>query len=132
MRRIAHALTGRFVHRNIPSLFKEILDGLTELERSFAETYWNRMLSEGHMDRFNEKEWMAQREAERYIGLDTVRHTDAREVGAEWLCKQTIDKLGIKDFLLREGYRRTTSVVRSPNSSCVPYIPRPNWPHTAS
>lgn len=104
VRRIAHALTERFANRNTPSLFKENLGGLTELEHGFAETYWNRMLSEGQIDRFNEKEGIAKKEAGKYIDLDTVRHTDAREVGAEWLCKQTIDRLGIEDFLRREGW----------------------------
>lgn len=104
VRRIAHALTERFANRNTPSLFKENLGGLTEQEHGFAETYWNRMLSEGQIDRFNEKEGIAKKEAGKYIDLDTVRHTDAREVDAEWLCKQTIDRLGIEDFLRREGW----------------------------
>lgn len=33
------------------------------------------------------------------IDLDTVKHADAREVCAEWPCWQTIDRLGIGDFL---------------------------------
>ena len=61
------------------------------------------MVSKGQIDRFNAKEGIAAKEAERYIDLNTVKHTDAREVGTEWLCKQTIDKLGIEDFLRREG-----------------------------
>jgi transposase DDE domain len=33
-----------------------------------------------------------------------VKHTDAREVGAEWLCRQTINRLDIEGFLRWEGW----------------------------
>ncbi|WP_308755587.1 hypothetical protein [uncultured Bacteroides sp.] len=47
VKRIVRVLTERFANRNTPFLFREKLDGLTELEQGFAETYWNRMVSEG-------------------------------------------------------------------------------------
>lgn len=33
------------------------------------------------------------------IDLNSVKHDEVRELGAEWLCKQTLDKLGLGDFL---------------------------------
>ena len=57
------------------------------------------MIADGQIDRFDNKEEQARQEAGKYIDLDTVRHTDAREVGAEWLCKQAIDQLGLEEFL---------------------------------
>ncbi len=33
------------------------------------------------------------------IDLNTIKHDQARELGAEWLCKQTLDKLGLADFM---------------------------------
>ena len=104
VRRIAQALTNRFANRNTQYLLGNDFDGLSELERIKAEEYWQRMVHEGGIDRFNEKEGVARKEAERYVDLDTVEHTDAREVGAEWLCKQAIDQLQIEDFLRNEGW----------------------------
>lgn len=54
---------------------------------------------------------------DRYIDLDTAEHTDAREVGAEWLCKQTIDRLGLEDFLRSEGWSET--LIRTALSSLI-------------
>jgi len=106
VRRIAYALTERFANRRQASLFRE-LDGLTDEERAYAERYWKRMIDEGQIDRFNKKEAEANKEKERYIDLDTMEHTDAREVGAEWLCKQTIDRLGLEQFLRSRGWSDT-------------------------
>ena len=63
------------------------------------------MIDEGHIDRFNRKESKAREEARRYVDLNTVEHTDARNVGAEWLCKQTIDRLDIEGFLRGKGWK---------------------------
>ena len=42
--------------------------------------------------------------AERLVDVDTMEHTDAREVGAEWICLQAIRELEIDKFLEREGW----------------------------
>jgi len=36
----------------------------------------------------------------RTVDLNSVQTEDVREVGAEWLCKQILDQLGLEDFLL--------------------------------
>ena len=118
MRRIAYALTDRFRNRNtVGSLFGDDLSMLTDVERGFAERFWQRMIDERTIDRFDEKENAARKESERYIDLDTAEHTDAREVGAEWLCKQTIDRLGLEDFLRSEGWSET--LIRTALSSLI-------------
>lgn len=105
--RIARALTKRFDNRNQLDLFNDRLIGLDELEQKFAEKYWQAMIDDGMIDRFNKREAEARKEAERYIDLDTVKHTDVREVGAEWLCKQAIDQLELAPFLERQGWNKT-------------------------
>ena len=108
MRRIAYALTDRFKNRNAAGrLFGDDLSMLTEEERGFAEQFWQRMIDERTIDRFDAQENTDRKESEHYIDLDTAEHSDAREVGAEWLCKQTIDRLGIEDFLRSEGWSET-------------------------
>ena len=104
MFKIANALTDRFKNRNTPQLFTSLLDQLSEFERNKGEEYWQRMINEGGIDRFNHQEKEAKKEAENYIDINTVKHTEVREVGAEWLCKQTIDKLGFADFLRSKGW----------------------------
>ena len=104
VRRIAFALTERFKNRGTNSLFGKHLEGLTELEQAKADEWWQRMKEEGGIDRFDKKEQKARKESERYIDLATAEHTDARNVGAEWLCKQTIDKLGLEEFLRDQGW----------------------------
>ena len=105
MRRIAIALTERFKNRSEQQLFplKE-MENLDDMERIKAEEYWTRMQEEGNIDRFDRRESEARNEASRYVDLDSVEHTDARNVGAEWLCKQAIDKLGFEEFLRSEGW----------------------------
>lgn len=42
------------------------------------------------------------------VNLDTLRNKDAREIGAEWLCKQAYDQLGIAGFLEKQGWDEET------------------------
>ncbi|QUB62078.1 transposase [Prevotella melaninogenica] len=104
VRKIAYALTERFKNRSTPSLFKEHLDGLTPIEQAKADEWWIRMEKEGGIDRFNKEEQKSLRKYENYIDLETANYTDARNVGAEWLCKQTIDKLQLEGFLRKNGW----------------------------
>ena len=62
------------------------------------------MEKEGGIDRFNKEEQKSQRKYENYVDLETAKYTDARNVGAEWLCKQTIDKLQLEGFLRKNGW----------------------------
>lgn len=103
IRRIAEVLTERFKNRNQPTLFP-LSAQLSDEEWTKAEHYWQRMVNEGMIDRFNKKENAALQEAERYVDINSVEHTDARNVGAEWLCKQTIDKLRLPEFLKSQDW----------------------------
>lgn len=38
------------------------------------------------------------------VDMSTLKNKDAREIGAEWLCKQALDQLGIGDFLKQSGW----------------------------
>ena len=39
------------------------------------------------------------------VNLQTIRNKDAREIGAEWLCKQAFEQLGIGEFLMGEAWK---------------------------
>ena len=38
------------------------------------------------------------------VNLATIKNKDAKEIGAEWLCKQAIDQLGIVQFLRQQHW----------------------------
>jgi transposase len=38
------------------------------------------------------------------VNMSTLKNKDAREIGAEWMCKQAFDQLAIGDFLRKEGW----------------------------
>ena len=148
MHRIARALTSRFANRHQISMFGD-LDGLDEKEKKFAEKYWRKMITDGSIDRFDKLENEANKEKERYIDLDSVEHTDAREVGAEWLCKQAIDQLEIDKFLKQQGWSKmqidtalshlivrtvyapsewaTHRIMRDNSAACELYSGTPDW-----
>lgn len=149
MRHIAASLTDRFKNRKQPAVFSSLPDGLNETETEKADQYWQRMIREGMIDRFDKKAGESRKEAERYIDLDTVEHTDARNVGAEWLCKQTIDKLQLPDLLKMKGWSEksihtvlshlivrtvyapsewaTLRLMRENSASCELYAGTPDW-----
>ena len=41
------------------------------------------------------------------VDVSTLKNKDAREIGAEWLCKQAFDQLGIDSFLKQSGWEDT-------------------------
>lgn len=104
VQRIALALTEHFKKRNDENLFTENYGNLNGLELAKADEYWKRMRDKGGIDRFDNKEAKARSEASHYVDIDSVEHTDARNVGAEWLCKQAMDELSLEDFLRTEGW----------------------------
>jgi hypothetical protein len=38
------------------------------------------------------------------VNMSTLKNKNAREIGAEWLCKQAVDQLGIDNFLRQTGW----------------------------
>ena len=102
VRKIAVALSVRVMQRNDMVSFDTWADDLTGMERDKAIQYWERMVKEQTPDRFEK----CREKAGRYIDPDTVEHTDAREVGPEWLCRQTIDKSGLATFLREQGWSK--------------------------
>ena len=40
------------------------------------------------------------------VNMSTLKNKEAREIGAEWLCKQAFEELGIGEFLNRQGWSK--------------------------
>lgn len=61
------------------------------------------MKRKGTIDAARESYEESVRKARRLVDINTIEHTDAREVGAENVCLQAIRELQIDKFLQRRG-----------------------------
>jgi len=87
-----------------------------ELEK-YANEFARRIIDENLLDispkvKETVKSNTEQTEDYQEVNLNSLEHTDAREIGAEWLCKQTIDKLDLYDFLINNaGFNPTSASI---------------------
>jgi len=66
--------------------------------KKWSNTWWNKIVSEGRID------VSLYAKGSRKVDIDTIEHKDVREVGAEWLCHNTWDKLQLNDVLEEQGF----------------------------
>lgn len=104
IRDIGHCLNYMNEHQGEQDIFDDALEGYNDFVRSKAREYWKRMVDEGSIDAVKRTIEDSREKAERLIDVDTVKHTDAREIGAEWVCLQAIRELEIDKFLQQEGW----------------------------
>ena len=107
IRDIGRCLTWLHEHQGQQDLFGEAMSRYKEVVRRLALKYWDGMLEAGSVDAVRRTIEESHREARRLVDVDTVKHTDAREVGAEWICLQAIRELQMDKFLEREGWSET-------------------------
>lgn len=62
------------------------------------------MVNNGSIDAVKTTMEESRKKAERLVDVNTIQHTDAREIGAEWVCLLAIRELEIDKFLSREGW----------------------------
>lgn len=72
--------------------------------RDYVEKFWQQMKDNGKIDAARESYDDAERNARRLVDVSTVKHTDAREVGAENVCLQAIQELQLDEFLRHQGW----------------------------
>ena len=77
------------------SLFEEDQEAL-----SIANHYWQEMVVKKKIDASD----IAFEKSKRMIDADTIKHKDAREVGAEWMCYQALEQLQVKEKLTALGW----------------------------
>ena len=88
-----------------PTLFP--IDPRTEYSEkvcAYIDKFWEEIKSSGKIDAARDSYDKAERKARRLIDVNTIKHTDARDVGAENICLQAIRELQIDHFLRREGW----------------------------
>ena len=88
----ARILTDRYEQKQ--SLFEPTDTAVIEL----AETLWQRIIGEKRLD------LTLHSPHSRKIDADTMRHSNVREIGSEWICHQTVEELGISKALSAAGF----------------------------
>ena len=104
IRDIGRCLTWLHEHQGRQDLFGDAMSRYKEDVRRLALKYWDEMVKAGSVDAVRRTIEDSRAKAERLVDVDTMEHTDAREVGAEWICLQAIRELGIDKFLECEGW----------------------------
>ncbi len=78
------------------SLFEE-----TDKEAlAIADKYWQEMVSKNKVDASDQ----TFEKSKRMVDMDTLKHKDAREIGAEWMCYQALSQLTFKEKLESLGW----------------------------
>lgn len=67
--------------------------GYSEKVCAYIDKFWEAIKSGGKIDAARDSYDKAERKAGRLIDVSTIKHTDAREVGAENVCLQAIREL---------------------------------------
>jgi len=88
----ARILKDRYAQKQ--SLFEPTDTAVIEL----AEALWNRIIQNKRLD------LMLHSPTSRQIDADTMRHSNVREIGSEWICHQSLEELGINQVLAAAGF----------------------------
>lgn len=90
----ARILTARYEHKQ--PLFEQTDTAVIEL----AETLWQRIVKDKRLD------LTLHSPTSRHINADSLRHSNVREIGSEWICHQTLEELGICNVLAEAGFSK--------------------------
>lgn len=106
VRDIGKGLTYLSQHRegNGTDMFGSVFDGYSETVRQHTVKYWSMMVEQGTVDTVERVMEESKKQARKMVDTDTMKHSDARETGAEWLCLQAVRQLKIDECLRSEGW----------------------------
>ncbi len=104
IRDIGKCLTYLHEHQRESNLFGSPLSRYNEFVQRKANEFWAEMVNNGSVDAVKAVMEESLQQAERLVDVNTIKHTDAREAGAEWICLQAIRELEIDKFLKNEGW----------------------------
>ena len=104
IRDIGKCLTYMHEHQGQADLFGDPMSRYNEFVQRKAKEFWQEMVGNGSIDAVKATMEESREKAERLVDVNTIKHTDAREIGAEWVCLQAIRELEIDKFLRKEGW----------------------------
>lgn len=85
-------------------MFGGVFACYSETVRQHIAKYWSMMVEQGTVDTVRRVMEESKSQARKMLDSDTMKHGDAREVGAEWLCLQAVRQLEIEECLRAEGW----------------------------
>ena len=104
IRDIGKCLTYLHEHQGEKDLFGNPLSNYNEFVQRKTQEFWHDMVQNGSIDAVKATIEESREKAERLVDVKTIKHTDAREIGAEWVCLQAIRELEYRELgLLCEG-----------------------------
>lgn len=104
IRDIGKCLSFLHEHQGEHRLFGEPLTRYNEFVQRKSREFWTEIINNGSVDVVKTVMEESRQRAEGLIDVNTIKHTDAREIGAEWICLQAIRQLEIDKFLEQEGW----------------------------
>jgi len=90
---IQRRLTEKKEHKE--SLFEQEEDPIV---KKYVDELWQRIISSKKFDIASVEK------LSRMVNADTLQHSNVREIGAEWLCHNTWEKLQLTQLLLTQGF----------------------------
>ena len=95
IRDIGKCLTYIHEHQGEKDLFGNPLSRYNGFVQRKTQEFWQEMVNNGSIDAVKATMEESRKKAERLVDVNTIEHTDAREIGAEWVCLQAIRELEI-------------------------------------
>ena len=71
-----------------------------EIAIKWADIYWDKLIKTNKVDASDH----AFEKSKRLVDIDSIKHKDAREIGAEWMCFQALEQLELKGKLENLGW----------------------------
>lgn len=104
IRDISKGLTYKYEHQEDHELWEDQMAVYSDVVREKIAEYWGMMIEQKSLDIIPDAIKQSVAKARRRIEVDTLEHTDAREIGAEWLCLQAIRQIKFDRFLRSLGW----------------------------
>lgn len=103
IRDIGKCLTYLYEHQGLHDFFGSPLSRYNKFVERKSIEFWDMMVSNGSIDTVRNIIDESHKKAKGLVDVNTIKHTDARDVGTEWICLQAIRELEIDRFLKKEG-----------------------------
>ena len=93
LNKIQKQLTQKYEHKQ--PLFEQEEDAVV---KKYVEELWQRIVASKKFD------ILSVEKLSRMINADTLQHSNVREIGAEWICHHSWEKLQLTQLLLTQGF----------------------------
>ncbi len=104
IRDISRGLTYKYEHQGERELWEDQMAVYSDIVREKIDEYWTMMIEQKSLDIIPNAIKASEAKARRRIDVDTLEHTDARDIGAEWLCLQAVRQLRLEGYLRSLGW----------------------------